>query len=203
MTDEEQTGSRHKQRMQRKKEVVDAAVSRASEERGIIVLHTGNGKGKSSAGFGTVMRALGHGYRCAVVQFIKGTWECGEREFLLRHCPEVPFHVMGTGFTWETQDADLDKRAAQAVWQEAKRLLQDDSIYVVLLDEFTYALRHHWLDEAEVLAALRNRPREQSVIITGRGAPPALVEVADTVAEIHDEKHAFRAGVKARRGVEW
>jgi cob(I)alamin adenosyltransferase len=202
MTDPSEA-ERHQRRMQRKKEVVDSKIAAAKEERGIVVLVTGNGKGKSSSGFGTVIRCLGHGYKAAVVQFIKGASECGEREFLRRHCPDLEFHVMGTGFTWETQDKALDKQAAQAVWQEAKRLLQDESIHLLLLDELTYMFKYNYLDADEVLDAIRNRPREQSVVITGRGAPPALRELADTIGEIADEKHAFRAGIKARKGVEY
>lgn len=195
--------ARHKRRMQRKKEVVDSKIAAAQEERGIVVLMTGNGKGKSSSGFGMVFRCLGHGYKAAVVQFIKGNSECGEREFLRRQCPETEFHVMGTGFTWETQDKEMDRRAAQAVWQEAKRLLQDPSIHLLLLDELTYMFKYNYLDADEVINAIQQRPREQSVVITGRGAVPALKELADTVGEIQDTKHAFRAGIKARKGVEF
>ena len=206
MSEPDQTSSdeRHKQRMQRKKAVVDEKIAAASIERGIVILLTGNGKGKSSSGFGMVMRALGHGFKAAVVQFIKGAGdEGGERLFLRRHCPEVEFHVQGTGFTWETQNKALDTAAAQAVWQHAKRLLGDDSVRLVLLDEITYVLRYGYVDTDEVIAAIRNRPPLQSVVVTGRGAPPALAEIADTIAELRDERHAFKAGIKAQKGVDF
>jgi cob(I)alamin adenosyltransferase len=194
---------RHKKRMQRKKEVVDAHIAAATQDRGVVVLITGNGKGKSSSGFGMVIRTLGHGYKAAVVQFIKGAMDCGEHFFLQRHCPDLEFHVMGTGFTWETQDKSVDIAAAQTLWAQAQRLLRDDSVQLVLLDEMTYMLKYGYLPADEVIAAIRSRPAHQHVIITGRGAPDALYEIADTVSDIRDEKHAFRAGVRAQKGVEW
>ncbi|MBM7424918.1 cob(I)yrinic acid a,c-diamide adenosyltransferase [Spongiibacter marinus] len=194
---------RHQQRMQKKKALIDAKVAKATEERGVLIVLSGPGKGKSSSGFGTVIRCIGHGYKAAVVQFIKGTWDCGERNFLQQRCPEVPFIVMGSGFTWETQSRERDREAAQQAWQQTKTLLNDASLHLVLLDELTYILKYGYIDAEEVYEALRNRPREQSVIITGRGAPPALKELADTVSMIDDKKHAFRAGIKARKGVEY
>lgn len=194
---------RHQERMQKKKALIDAKVAQATEERGVLIVLSGPGKGKSSSGFGTVIRCIGHGYKAAVVQFIKGTWDCGERNFLQQRCPEVPFIVMGSGFTWETQSRERDREAAQQAWQQTKTLLTDDSIHLVLLDELTYILKYGYIDAEEVYEALRNRPREQSVIITGRGAPPALKELADTVSMIDDKKHAFRSGIKARKGVEY
>lgn len=194
---------RHQQRMQKKKALIDAKVAKATEERGVLIVLSGPGKGKSSSGFGTVIRCIGHGYKAAVVQFIKGTWDCGERNFLQQRCPEVPFIVMGSGFTWETQSRERDREAAQQAWQQTKTLLSDASLHLVLLDELTYILKYGYIDTEEVYEALRNRPREQSVIITGRGAPPALKELADTVSMIDDKKHAFRAGIKARKGVEY
>ena len=194
---------RHQQRMQKKKALIDAKVAKATEERGVLIILSGPGKGKSSSGFGTVIRCIGHGYKAAVVQFIKGTWDCGERNFLQQRCPEVPFIVMGSGFTWETQSRERDREAAQQAWQQTKTLLSDASLHLVLLDELTYILKYGYIDAEEVYEALRNRPREQSVIITGRGAPPALKELADTVSMIDDKKHAFRAGIKARKGVEY
>lgn len=194
---------RHQQRMQKKKALIDAKVAKATEERGVLIVLSGPGKGKSSSGFGTVIRCIGHGYKAAVVQFIKGTWDCGERNFLQQRCPEVPFIVMGSGFTWETQSRERDREAAQQAWQQTKTLLSDASLHLVLLDELTYILKYGYIDAEEVYEALRNRPREQSVIITGRGAPPALKELADTVSMIDDKKHAFRAGIKARKGVEY
>lgn len=194
---------RHQQRMQKKKALIDAKIAKATEERGVLIVLSGPGKGKSSSGFGTVIRCIGHGYKAAVVQFIKGTWDCGERNFLQQRCPEVPFIVMGSGFTWETQSRERDREAAQQAWQQTKTLLSDASLHLVLLDELTYILKYGYIDAEEVYEALRNRPREQSVIITGRGAPPALKELADTVSMIDDKKHAFRAGIKARKGVEY
>lgn len=194
---------RHQQRMQKKKALIDAKVAQATEERGVLIVLSGPGKGKSSSGFGTVIRCIGHGYKAAVVQFIKGTWDCGERNFLQQRCPEVPFIVMGSGFTWETQSRERDREAAQQAWQQTKTLLCDESLHLVLLDELTYILKYGYIDAEEVYEALRNRPREQSVIITGRGAPPALKELADTVSMIDDKKHAFRSGIKARKGVEY
>lgn len=194
---------RYKQRMQRKKEVIDGKIAAAKIDRGIVVLITGNGKGKSSSGFGMVMRALGHGYKAAVVQFIKGAMGSGEHFFLKEKCPELEYHVMGTGFTWETQDKSADIAAAKTLWREAKRLLVDDSVQLVLLDEITYMLKYQYLDADEVLAAIRNRPAHQHVIVTGRTASDALREIADTLSVIEDVKHAFRAGVKAQKGIEW
>lgn len=195
--------TRHKNRMQRKKAVVDAHIAAATEDRGVVVLMTGNGKGKSSSGFGMVIRTIGHGYKAAVVQFIKGAMDCGEHFFLKQYCPDLEFHVMGTGFTWETQDKSVDIAAAQSLWKEAKRLLADDSVQLLLLDELTYMLKYAYLSTDEVVAAIQNRPTHQHVVITGRGASPALEALADTLSDIRDERHAFRAGVKAQKGVEW
>lgn len=192
---------RHKARMQRLKEKVDAKVAEATEERGILLVLTGNGKGKSTAGFGTVARAVGHGLSAAVAQFIKGTWDCGERNLLAG--AGVEFHVMATGFTWDTQDRAKDIAAAQAVWTEAKRLLQDPSVDLLLLDELTYMLSFHYLDLDEVLDALVNRPEDQHVVITGRNCHRALLEIADTVSEVQPIKHAFDQGVKAQKGLDW
>ncbi|MEX1668415.1 cob(I)yrinic acid a,c-diamide adenosyltransferase [Zhongshania guokunii] len=199
LSDEE----KHQKRMQIKKAMIDEKVAQATEERGVLIVLSGPGKGKSSSGFGTVIRALGHGYKAAVVQFIKGTWDCGERNFIQQRCPEVPFIVMGSGFTWETQNKEQDREAAQQAWQKTKLLLQDETIHLVLLDEITYVLKYGYLDAEEVYEALRNRPREQSVIVTGRGAPVPLKQLADTVSMIDDTKHAFHSGIKARKGVEW
>ncbi len=192
---------KHKIVAQKQKTKVDASVAKATEERGIVLVITGKGKGKSTAGFGTVCRCVGHGYKAAVVQFIKGKWDCGERNLLEQS--GVPFAVMGTGFTWETQNRESDIAAAKQVWQQAKEFLKDPDIYVVLLDELTYMLGYDYLPKDEVIDAIKNRPAEQSVIITGRGAISELRDIADTVSEIKDEKHAFRAGVKARKGVDW
>jgi len=192
---------KHKRKSQKLKEKVDAHVAGANIERGILLVITGNGKGKSTAGFGTVARCVGHGYKAAVVQFIKGKWDCGERNLLEQH--GVPFAVMGTGFTWDTQARESDIAAANEVWQSAKQFLADPQYHLVLLDELTYMLGYDYLDKQEVLTALENRPENQSVIVTGRGAVRELRELADTVSEIKDEKHAFKSGIKARKGVDW
>lgn len=196
------TPEQHRARMARRKEVVDAGIAQATIERGVVMVNTGNGKGKSTAGFGMVARALGHGMRVGVVQFIKGSSSTGEEAFF-RRFPEVSYHVMGEGFTWETQDKERDTAAAGAAWGKANALLQDGSVGVVLLDELNIALKCQYLQLDDVLAALRARPAHQHVVITGRGAPAALIEFADTVTEMHLLKHAYHAGVKAQPGVEF
>lgn len=194
--------ARHKARMERKKEIVDAKIAAAQDERGVIVITTGNGKGKSSSGFGMVVRALGHGMRTGVVQFIKGAQPTGEEMFLRRFPDECAFHVMGEGYTWETQDRARDVAKAEAAWEVARGMLRDPGIGLVLFDELNIALKLHYLDVEQVVAALRARPPMQHVVITGRGAPPALVEAADTVTDMTPVKHAFQQGIKAQRGVE-
>jgi len=207
MSDEQNTSAntadRHKRKMEKMKASVDAKIAKATIERGVVLVLTGKGKGKSSSGFGMILRALGHGQQAAVVQFIKGAEGTGERDFLQRAVPTMPFHVMETGFTWETQNKETDRAAAQKVWQDAKRLLADDRIDVLLLDELTYMLGYGYLDSEDVVAAIRNRPLSQSVIVTGRGAGAALLALADTVSDIQCEKHAFAAGIKARKGIEY
>ena len=194
--------ARHKARMVRKKEVIDAKIAAAQDERGVIVITTGNGKGKSSSGFGMVVRALGHGMRAGVVQFIKGAQPTGEEMFLRRFPDECAFHVMGEGYTWDTQDRARDVAKAEAAWEVARGMLRDPSIGLVLLDELNIALKLHYLDVEQVVADLRARPPMQHVVITGRGAPPALVDAADTVTDMVPVKHAFQQGIKAQRGVE-
>ncbi len=206
MTDEK--SKRHQERMQQRKEIVDAAIARADQERGIVIVLTGDGKGKSSSGFGTALRCLGHGYKVAIVQFIKGTWECGEKNFLTESLfrgasPQLEYYVMGTGFTWETQNAEQDKAAAEKVWSEAEHVFSDASIHLVLLDELTYMLNFKYLDKDKVINAIKNRPLTQNVIITGRGAKHYLQELADTFSEVKSIKHAFDAGIKAQKGIEW
>ena len=191
----------HQQRMQRKKEVVDAGIARATEERGVLVVNTGNGKGKSSAAFGMVARALGHGMRVGVVQFIKGACATGE-ELFFRRFPEVEYHVMGEGFTWETQDRQRDVHKAQEGWKQAQRFLADENFDLVVLDELNIVLKEHYLPMAEVLETLQDRPNRQHVVITGRGAPKDLIDLADTVTDMHAVKHAYQAGIKAQQGVE-
>jgi len=202
MSEEAERNARHKRQMARKKAVVDAGIARATEQRGIIVVNTGNGKGKSSAAFGLVARALGHGLKVVVIQFVKSRSDTGEEAFF-RQQPGVQWHVMGEGFTWDTQDAARDAAAGQAAWEEAKRALADPSIGLVVLDEFTYALKYRWLEMAAVLAAIAARPAMQHLVVTGRGAPPELVAAADTVTEMALVKHAFHAGIKAMPGIEW
>jgi len=199
MTDKKQ--AQHKNRMQGIKDKVDQRIDDAQEERGLIIVITGNGKGKSTSGFGTVARAVGHGLNAAVVQFIKGTWACGERNLLEN--AGVSFDVMATGFTWNTQDKAQDIAAAQKVWQRSKALLKDENVDVVLLDELTYMLSFKYLDLDEVITALNNRPKDQHVIITGRACHRAIIELADTVSEVQSIKHAFDSGVKAQKGIDW
>lgn len=193
--------TQHRVRMQRKKAVVDAGIAQADIERGVVIVNTGNGKGKSTAGFGMVARALGHGMQVGVVQFIKGASSTGEEEFF-RRFPEVSYHVMGEGFTWETQDKGRDIAAAAAAWNKARDLLSDANIALVLLDELNIALKLRYVQLEDVLAVLRARPATQHVVITGRGAPDGLIEFADTVTEMRLVKHAYHAGVKAQQGVE-
>ncbi len=201
MPTEQVKQERHKARQQRVKEKVDAKIAAAQTEKGLLLVITGNGKGKSTSGFGTIARAVGHGQKCAVAQFIKGTWDNGERNLLEKL--GVEFQVMATGFTWETQNKQADTDAAQLVWQECKRMLKDDSIDVILFDELTYMVSYGYIELDEVVEALENRPTMQSVVITGRGAHRTLIEMADTVSEVKNVKHAFESGVKALKGVDW
>ncbi|MDE4919217.1 cob(I)alamin adenosyltransferase [Cupriavidus metallidurans] len=194
--------ARHKARMVRKKEVVDSKIAAAQTERGVIVITTGNGKGKSSSGFGMVVRAMGHGMRTGVVQFIKGAFPSGEEMFLRRFPEECEFHVMGEGYTWETQDRARDVAKAEAAWEVARQMLRDPSFDLILFDELNIALKLHYLDLDTVIADLRARPPKQHVVITGRGAPSALIEAADTVTDMTPVKHAFEQGIKAQPGVE-
>ena len=201
MTDDNQT--RHQQKMAKLKEKVDAGIAAATDERGLVLLLTGDGKGKTTSAFGMVMRSLGYGHNVAVVQFIKGVQLSGEERFLREQRPDVFFYQMGTGFTWETQNRAADIAAAERTWHEAERVLRDPSYRLVVLDELTYMLSFGYLEEARVVTAIRQRPPEQSVVITGRGGGSALRELADTVADIQDSKHAYRAGIKARHGVDY
>jgi cob(I)alamin adenosyltransferase len=187
--------------MQRQKACVDKAIAAATQERGLLLVLTGNGKGKSSSAFGMLARALGHGMRCGVVQFIKGSFSTGEEAFF-RRFPEVTYHVMGDGFTWDTQDRRQDIASAEAAWQQAKTLLNDPAIELLVLDELNIVLKLGYLPRAQVLEDLAQRPPPQHVILTGRGAPPAVIELADTVTEMQLVKHAFHAGVKAQKGIE-
>jgi len=192
----------YKKRMQRKKQHIDESVEQAQTERGVIVLLTGNGKGKSSSALGMAVRALGHDMKVGVIQFIKSWTNTGEQLFLQQQ-ENVDFHIMGTGFTWDTQDKDKDREAASVLWNKARLMLNDSDIGMVILDELTYMLSYQYLDVAEVVTAIKNRPENQHVVITGRAAGEELLELADTVSEIKDVKHAFRDGIKAMPGIEW
>ena len=201
MSAEVERNARHKQRMERKKAVVDAGIARATGQRGVVLVNTGNGKGKSSAAFGLVARALGHGMHVGVVQFIKGSFSTGEETFF-RRFPEVSYHVMGEGYTWETQDRERDIATAGRAWQQALNFLTDASVGLVVLDEINIALKYHYVDVQQVLAALQARPVMQHVALTGRGALPEIIAAADTVTEMMDIKHAYRAGIQAQQGME-
>ena len=192
---------RHRNRMQRKKEVVDEAIARADQEQGLLLVLTGNGKGKSSSAFGMLARTLGHGMRVGVAQFIKGRSDTGEEEFF-RQQENVTWHVLGEGFTWDTQNLARDTETAQQGWAIVKEMLDDPMLDLIVLDELTYPLKYGWLDLTAVLNDLKNRPPMQHVVITGRAAPEGLCEAADTVTEMKDVKHAFRAGISAQKGID-
>lgn len=192
----------HEERMSAKKAVIDARIAKATEERGVTILLRGNGKGKSSSAFGTMMRSLGHGKKAAVVQFVKGRVETGEYKFF-KDYPGLDWHVMGHGFTWETQDKANDIAAAEQAWEITRGLLQDPSIDLLVLDEMAYVFKYNYLPLEPVLEALARRPHDQTVIITGRVMPEALVEYADTISTVKDDGHAFRIGVKAQAGIEF
>lgn len=195
------TQEKHQNKMQRKKEVIDKAITRADREQGLLLVLTGNGKGKSSSAFGMVARALGHGMKVGVAQFIKGSSDTGEESFFKEH-PRVTWHVLGEGFTWETQNLEHDKQTAEKGWDIARKMLHDPSYDLIVLDELTYPLRYKWLDMDKILTDLKARPDMQHVVITGRGALSALCEAADTVTELADKKHAFRDGVRAQKGID-
>lgn len=194
--------ARHKSRMERKKAIVDERIRAADRDQGVVVVVTGNGKGKSSSAFGMVARALGHGMKVGVVQFIKGAILTGEERFFRRFPEEVTFYVAGEGYTWETQDRTRDIVRAEAGWKVAESLLQDAKVGLVVLDELNIALKSHYLDVERVVAALGRRPRMQHVVITGRGAPPTLLEAANTVSDVCVVKHAFAEGIRAQQGIE-
>ena len=201
--DETNRNARHAARMQRKKAVVNEKIAQATQDKGLILILTGNGKGKSSSGFGMAARALGHGMRVGIVQFIKGGLSrldpaTGEEAFF-RRFPEVEYHVMGEGFTWETQDRERDIQAARTAWEKALVLLRNPAIHLVLLDELNIVLKYGYLSLDEVISALNDKPPMQHVIVTGRSVKPELVAIADTVSEVMDVKHAFRAGIRAQR----
>jgi cob(I)alamin adenosyltransferase len=194
---------RHRARMERKKAIIDAKIAAADKQIGIIIVNTGNGKGKSSSAFGMVARALGHGMKVGVVQFIKGAMSTGEELFLRRFPDDVSFHAMGEGYTWETQNRERDIIKAEQAWEQARRFLADPAYGLVVLDELNIALKYHYLDVHTVIADLLDRPAMQHVVVTGRAAPPELIAVADTVTEMNVVKHAFKAGIAAQAGTEW
>jgi len=193
---------RHNKRMQKQKSIVDHQIQQADKDKGLLLVITGNGKGKSSSGFGMVARALGHDMKVGVVQFIKGAFSTGEEAFFRRFPEDVDYHVVGDGFTWDTQNLKQDIASAEKGWEICKRMLHDPSIDLVLLDELNIVLKMKYLDTDKVLADIADRPTMQHVVITGRGAPEAVIDAADTVSRIEDVKHAFRAGIRAQKGVE-
>ena len=194
---------RHAEKMAKKKAARAKILATKTEERGLIIVHTGKGKGKTTAAMGLVMRALGHGFRVGIVQFVKGAWETGEREVLRRFPDLVTVKAMGEGFTWETQDRQRDIAAARAAWDAGKAMIADPSYKLVLLDELNIVLRYDYLPLDEVVETLRNKPRDLHVVVTGRNAKDELVEIADLVTDMTQVKHPFRSGVKAQAGIEF
>jgi cob(I)alamin adenosyltransferase len=193
----------HAEKMRKKKAARDKILVTKTEERGLIVVHTGKGKGKSTAAFGMVFRALGHGFRVGVVQFVKGKWSTGERDVLEKFPDQVTISAMGEGFTWDVADRQRDLAAARKAWEQAKALIADPSYKLVLLDELNIVLRYDYLPVAEVVEALKAKPRDTHVIVTGRNAKDELIEIADLVTEMTEIRHHFRAGVKAQPGIEF
>lgn len=193
--------NQHQKRMGRKKAVIDAAIAKADEDKGLLIVLTGNGKGKSSSAFGMVARTLGYGLKAGVAQFLKARRDTGEERFLGDQ-PGVEWHVLGDGFTWDTQNREADIATAQRGWRIAQDLLKDATLHLVVLDELTYLLNYGYLDAEQVYKDIAARPAMQHVVITGRAAPDALLEMADTVSEIADVKHAFRAGIRAQPGID-
>ena len=202
MSNQEERNERHKKAMQRKKAHVDKRIAEATTEKNLLLVLTGNGKGKSSSAFGMLARSVGHGMKCAVVQFIKGQWDCGEHANFAEH-PLVDFHVMNTGFTWETQDRSKDITAAEQTWVKAEEFLTDSSYELVILDELTYMLTYGYLEKSRILKAIKNRPKNQQAGVTGRNASKELISLADTVSEINNTKHAFDSGIKVQKGIDY
>ena len=200
---EAEINAKHAEKMRRKKEARDKIIATKTVEKGLLIVHTGKGKGKSTAAFGLVFRALGNGMKVGVVQFVKGRWQTGERAALEKFADQVTINTMGEGFTWETQDRARDIAAARAAWDRAKELIADDIHQLVVLDELNIVLRYEYLDLAEVLTALQARPPMKHVVVTGRNAREELIEAADLVTEMEQIKHPFRSGVKAQIGIEF
>lgn len=203
MTDEAEDAARHKAKMAKRKAVQDAEVAGKTLEKGLLIVNTGPGKGKSTAAFGLILRALGHGWRIGVVQFIKGAWSTGERKALEAFGDQISWHSMGEGFTWETQDKARDVAAATRAFEKARELMADESIRLLVLDELNIALRYDYLPLAEVVAALQARRPDLHIVVTGRNAKPELIEAADLVTEMTLVKHHFAVGVKAQEGIEF
>lgn len=201
MNDKTSQEDRHTQRMARKKEIVDQGIAAADQDKGLILVLTGNGKGKSSSAFGMVARTLGHDLRVGVVQFIKGSYSTGEEAFF-RQSPLVEYHVMGEGFTWETQDRARDIQTASKAWELAATMLRNEDISLVVLDELNIVLKYGYLSTEEIIDALQHKPEMQHVVVTGRAAKPELIEIADTVTEMREIKHAFKNGIRAQKGIE-
>ena len=200
---EEEINARHASKMAKKKAARDKILATKTEERGLLIVNTGKGKGKSTAAFGMVFRAIGHGFNVGIVQFVKGLWETGERDILENYPKQVTIKAMGEGFTWETQDRERDIASAKAAWEEAKVMIADPNIKMVLLDELNIVLRYDYLELAEVLDVLKDKPEDKHVIVTGRNAKDELIEIADLVTEMELIKHPFRSGVKAQAGIEF
>ncbi|MHB1110145.1 MAG: cob(I)yrinic acid a,c-diamide adenosyltransferase [Devosia sp.] len=193
----------HAEKMRKKKEARNKILATKTEERGLLIVHTGKGKGKSTAAFGMVFRAIGHGFRVGVVQFVKGAWGTGERDVLEKFSELVTIKAMGEGFTWDTQDRQRDLAAARAAWDEAKKMISDPAYRMILLDELNIVLRYDYLPLGEVIETLKQKPRDTHIIVTGRNAKDELIEIADLVTEMTEIKHPFRAGVKAQPGIEF
>src|SRR5438067_12261660 len=200
---EAELNERHRDRMARRQAARRKIIATKTEERGLLIVHTGAGKGKSTAAFGMVLRCLGHGMRVCIVQFVKGAWGTGERDVLARFPELVTCRAMGEGFTWDTQDRARDIAAARAAWEVGKAMIADPSYRMVLLDELNIVLRYGYLSVEEVVGVLKAKPRDLHVVVTGRNAPAELIEAADLVTEMTLVKHPFRAGVKAQRGIEF
>ena len=204
MQDDDAEALRHRQKMEKRKAAQDAEVAaKTITQKGLLIIHTGKGKGKSTAAFGLLLRALGHGWPCGVVQFIKGAWDTGERRALARFPDQLTWHTMGEGFTWETQDRARDMAAAAAAWAKAQELIAAPEIKLLVLDELNIALRYDYLSLTEVVAALRSRRPGLHIVVTGRNAKPELLDAADLVTEMSLVKHHFAAGVKAQAGIEF
>ncbi|MGH6924153.1 MAG: cob(I)yrinic acid a,c-diamide adenosyltransferase [Propylenella sp.] len=200
---EAEINTKHAEKMRRKKEARDKIIATKTIEKGLLIVHTGKGKGKSTAAFGLVFRALGNGMKVGIVQFVKGKWQTGERAALEKFGDQVTINTMGEGFTWETQDRARDIAAAKAAWEKAKVLIMDGEHQMVVLDELNIVLRYDYLDTAEIVAALKARPPMKHVVVTGRNAKDELIEAADLVTEMEQVKHPFRSGVKAQKGIEF